>query len=139
MCIRDRDYACYTIVKFVLQDSPATHTPTSKATEAPEGEAATYSLNFLWLDKNIAVGVDQVFGRGHRSPITEYFFWPKMDAWEDLKAALEEKSWINSQDKVLLLNRCTEVINFWQDEQKHSIAEAQEKFPDCNFQGSQNM
>ena len=41
------------------------------------------------------------------------------------------------RDKVLLLNRTTEVINFWQDEeQKHSISEAQERFPDCKFLGS---
>ena len=38
-------------------------------------------------------------------------------------------------EKVLLLNRCTEVINFWQDENKHSAAEAAAKFPDCKFQG----
>ena len=41
------------------------------------------------------------------------------------------------RDKVLLLNKTTEVINFWQDEeQKHSLTEAQERFPDCKFSGS---
>ena len=39
-------------------------------------------------------------------------------------------------DRVALLNKCTEVINFWQDEAaKHSVAEAQEKFGDCKFIG----
>ena len=39
-------------------------------------------------------------------------------------------------DRVALLNKCTEVINFWQDEEtKHSIAEAQTKFNDCEFVG----
>lgn len=39
-------------------------------------------------------------------------------------------------DRVALLNQCTEVINFWQDETKHSIAEAQAKFgEDCKFVG----
>ena len=107
-----------------------------EAAEAVSAEAATYSLNFLWLDKNIAVAVDQVFGRGHRSPVTEYFFWPRKDAWEELKAALEGKTWIGEREKVLMLNRCTEVINYWQDENKHSLKEAQEKFPDCKFQGA---
>lgn len=101
-----------------------------------QAEEATYSLNFLWLDKNIAVAVDQVFSRGHRSPVTEFFFWPRKDAWEELKASLEGKAWIGEREKVLLLNRCTEVINYWQDENKHSAKEAASKFPDCKFQGA---
>ena len=41
------------------------------------------------------------------------------------------------RDKVLLLNKTTEVINFWQDEEKkHSLEEAQAQFPDCKFQGA---
>jgi 30S ribosomal protein 3 len=41
------------------------------------------------------------------------------------------------RDKVLLLNRTTEVINFWQSEgEKHTLAEAQEQFPDCTFMGA---
>ena len=112
------------------------------AAQAVEGGAALsladtkYSLSFLWLDKNVAVAVDQVIGQQYRSPLTEYFFWPRNDAWEELKAALESKSWIEERDKVLMLNRCTEVINFWQDENKHGMEEAKEKFPDCKFQGN---
>jgi len=38
------------------------------------------------------------------------------------------------RDTVLLLNRLTEVINFWQDgDTKHSIEEARAYFPDCVF------
>lgn len=106
------------------------------AAEYARVEDAQYALNFLWLDKNIAVSVDQVLSRGHRSPVTEYFFWPRKDAWEELKAALEEKSWIGERERVLLLNRCTEVINYWQDENKHSLAEASAKFEDCKFFGA---
>lgn len=29
---------------------------------------AEFALNFLWLDKNIAVAVDQVFGQVRRPP-----------------------------------------------------------------------
>jgi len=100
-----------------------------------DAEVAEYALNFLWLDKNLAVSVDQVFGRGHRSPVTEYFFWPREDAWERLKDALEEKDWIGHQEKVTLLNTCTEVINYWQAEEKPSVLDAIEKYPQCAFQG----
>lgn len=107
--------------------------PMESTTADPQ--TAEYSLNFLWLDKNLAVSVDQVFGRGHRSPITEYFFWPREDAWEKLKSALEEKDWISHQDKVALLNTCTEVINYWQDEERPSVQDAIAKYPHCCFQG----
>ena len=44
---------------------------------------------------------------------------------------------LTCRDKVLLLNKTTEVINFWQDEEKkHSLEEAQAAFPDCKFQGA---
>ncbi|PRW33920.1 putative chloroplast RF65 [Chlorella sorokiniana] len=107
--------------------------------QAAEGGAAPpaeFSLNFLWLDKNIAVAVDQVFAQGQRSPVTEYFFWPRKDAWEELKASLDTRSWIGEREKVLLLNQCTEVINYWQDENKHSLEEARKAFPNAKFQGS---
>lgn len=132
-----------------------------------------------------------------RSPVTEYFFWPRKDAWEELKDSLEGKPWIQERyivavdstlfqktiskkilpeaivcalhapvavvfalyalrgcfffitgpiltllllgfrDKIILLNKTTEIINFWQDsEKKKTIAEAKEAFPDCMFQGS---
>ena len=108
--------------------------------------SARFGLNFLWLDKNVGVAVDALYSRAGtsgpdaspaRAPLTEYFMWPRKDAWEELKAALEAKAWVPERDRVLLLNRTTEVINFWQDEGvKHSVEEAREKFPDCVFSSS---
>lgn len=127
------------------QDFPTTSTTTSPSPPISTSSAPapapladlTHSLSFLWLDKTIGVAVDQVFTKGSRSPITEYFFWPRVDAWEELKAALDSKSWFDQREKVLILNRCTEVINYWQDgDAKHSIDEVKQKFPDCKFQGS---
>jgi 30S ribosomal protein 3 len=103
-----------------------------------EPDSSEYSLSFLWLDKNLAVAVDQVFGRGHRSPITEYYWWPREDAWESLKKALderEEKSWMSTADKVKLLNTLTDVINYWSAEEKPSVRDAISQFPGSLFQG----
>ena len=101
----------------------------------PEG---TFKLKFLWLEKNIGFAVDQVVGKSqHLTPVTEYFFWPRDDAWEELKAVLESKDWISEREKIELLNKTTEVINFWQDEEtKHTIDEARSEFGDCLFMGA---
>lgn len=96
-----------------------------------------FLLKFLWLDKSIAVAVDQKV-EDKTTPLTEYFFWPQKDAWELVKLFLEKTSWISQAESIYLLNKITEVINYWQEKDisnRRDVNKAREYFKDVTFIG----
>lgn len=96
-----------------------------------------FILKFLWLEKAIAVALDQKVG-DRTNPITEYFFWPRKDAWEEMRLDLENKTWVSQADSIVILNKITEVINFWQENSFNNnvdLEKVRTKFKDCTFIG----
>lgn len=71
-------------------------------------------LRFLWLEKNIGIALDQVVPGHGTIPLSPYYFWPRKDAWEELKAKLDSKGWISRKRTIILLNQATDIINLWQ-------------------------
>jgi 30S ribosomal protein 3 len=97
-----------------------------------------FVLKFLWLQKSIAVSLDQKFADNSTTPLTEFFFWPQHDAWEEMKLFLESKPWVNPDEAVVLLNQITEVINEWQEKSEFYAKDLNMlriKFPSCIFVG----
>ncbi|KAI3911051.1 hypothetical protein MKW98_015708 [Papaver atlanticum] len=71
-------------------------------------------LKFVWLEKNIGLALDQVIPGHGTIPLSPYYFWPRKDAWEELKSMLESKPWISQKRMIILLNQATDIINLWQ-------------------------
>ncbi|MCL7036853.1 hypothetical protein MKW94_025908 [Papaver nudicaule] len=71
-------------------------------------------LKFVWLEKNIGLSLDQVIPGHGTIPLSPYYFWPRKDAWEELKSMLESKPWISQKRMIILLNQATDIINLWQ-------------------------
>ncbi|KAL4609949.1 hypothetical protein ACB092_08G016900 [Castanea dentata] len=71
-------------------------------------------LKFIWMEKNIGLALDQVIPGHGTIPLSPYYFWPRKDAWEELKTTLECKPWISQKKMIILLNQATDIINLWQ-------------------------
>ncbi|KAM3367874.1 hypothetical protein ACQJBY_016428 [Aegilops geniculata] len=82
--------------------------------EVPEKQDPMLVLKFIWMEKNIGIALDQMVPGVGSIPLSPYYFWPRKDAWEELRAKLEEKEWISQKQMIILLNQATDIINLWQ-------------------------
>ena len=71
-------------------------------------------LKFIWMEKNIGIALDRKIPGHGTIPLSPYYFWPRKDAWEELKVLLESKPWISQKQIIILLNQATDIINLWQ-------------------------
>jgi|TARA_B100000767_G_scaffold228106_1_gene218332 30S ribosomal protein 3 len=69
-------------------------------------------LRVLWLKNELGVAIDQTTTR-QSYPITKYYFWPRTEAWDQLKLELDSKSWLSAREKINVLNLATDIITHW--------------------------
>ena len=94
-----------------------------------------FTLKIIWLANDIGLAIDHVVNQGY-SPLSSYFFWPRNDAWSQIRTELESKPWISDNDKIDLLNQVTYIINYWQENKAtQSIIQVQKQFPEFVFFG----
>ncbi|KAL3695916.1 hypothetical protein R1sor_009992 [Riccia sorocarpa] len=102
----------------VKPEAPA---PKKKSRVSVKPRRQRVSLRFLWLEKNIGIALDQAVPGHGTIPLSPYFFWPRKDAWEELKAKLDSKKWISRKRTIILLNQATDIINLWQQNASNSL------------------
>ena len=76
--------------------------------------ATKFNLSILWLENKLGIAVNQIQA-GEQIPLTNYFFWPQNDAWDQIRNELDTKPWITNANKAELLNATATIMNQWQD------------------------
>jgi len=90
-------------------------------------------LKVLWLKNVLGLSIDCV-ALNHSYPLTHYYFWPKTEAWEQLKLELDSKSWLSEKEKIITLNLATDLINYWRTSRNtESFDNIKNKFCDATF------
>lgn len=89
-----------------------------------------FLLSFGIAERRIIISLAQKTGK-RILPLTQFYSWPIIDAWENMKLFLENEKWISSNESVSLLNTFTQVINYWDKEDSKNtkdIINVKEKF-----------
>jgi 30S ribosomal protein 3 len=72
-----------------------------------------FIYRILVLDSCLGLAIDYC-SKSECKPITHYHFWPKNEAWDLIRLELDSKPWITPQDKMVILNKTSEIFNCWQ-------------------------
>jgi len=97
-------------------------------------DSVNLRLKAIWGKNFLGLAIDQVMGIYHL-PVTTYYFWPKTEAWEQLRLELELKPWIQKEEKIKVLNSAAKLMNFCMQEYRNteSIETVKKRFTEVNF------
>ena len=75
-------------------------------------ESQHLKLKVLWLKNILGLAIDQTVIK-QPYPLTQYYFWPRTEAWDQLKLELDSKPWLSEKEKIVILNLATDIISHW--------------------------
>ena len=72
-----------------------------------------FQLKIIWLENSLALSINQIINLTS-IPLTSYKIWPRNNSWEQLKIQLDSKLWLDSNERIRLLNKVTEISQDWE-------------------------
>ena len=78
------------------------------------------SFKLLWLENSLGIAINQT-NLNSSIPLTNYYFWPRSDVWEQIRLELNSKRWITEREKTAILNNVAEILKLWQKNTKEHI------------------
>jgi 30S ribosomal protein 3 len=69
-------------------------------------------LKVAWFKNVLGIAIDQASLHQQYS-LTPYYFWPRTEAWEQLKLELDTKLWLNPEEKISILKTAGEIMKYW--------------------------
>ena len=69
-------------------------------------------LKIVWFKNCLGLAIDHIV-LGQNYSLTPYYFWPKTEAWEQLKLELDSKLWLSQEEKIRILKITGDVMNYW--------------------------
>jgi len=69
-------------------------------------------LKVVWFRNFLGLAIDyEVLNQNYS--LTPYYFWPKTEAWEQLKLELDSKFWLTKEEKNNILKTTGDLMNYW--------------------------
>jgi len=69
-------------------------------------------LKVAWFKNVLGIAIDQASLHQQYS-LTPYYFWPRTEAWEQLKLELDTKLWLTSEEKLSILKTTSDIMKYW--------------------------
>jgi 30S ribosomal protein 3 len=79
-------------------------------------------FKILCLENSLGIAINQTI-LNNTIPLTNYYFWPRSDVWEQIRLEINSKNWITEQDKINILNNVTKILNSWSKNTKMDVTQ----------------